>query len=400
MGNYKYSPGLLVLMLFSQVLASITIPTVLQKPQNKQVRLSNHNESSIFQEINPPDIYGSEGTIIIIDNNDPDCTPSSGRVTVVLDGNYFEMQEGHYYCKMHDGGTTCYLWDGEQLRKSWPSLSACRGLSDTWCHGFTDVDDQPCSSLALSSDGALVCTGPESISVSASVPCMIVQRWPYPRGMVDLENEFNLLGPLVSERGRGFREAWGSRMHNYLLEVEWRMMEDVEPLWAFDERSWSDEPDTALGFNVTHTYQTSSWEKPENGPSLDGRLELPAYQVYLYTQWVPWVHRRYEYTVSVNREFACTSGDFSCINQRIQCEITGYDSGDPACHTTKWRTYDSGWVPIDLRDYGARRAYYTSSAAVDITRPPGDISPVPDSARVCGAIPVPVIEVQVYLNAP
>jgi len=343
----------------------------------------------------------SEGTMDALDSTDPDCTPGSDETPAVVDGNLFTLEEGHYYCKQEGGTSICYVWDGEQLQESWPTHSACVSSSESWCHLFTDVHNHPCTELALTAAGQVVCLGPETISVSAQVPCPIVQRWPYPRGLVDLENSFTVLGPWKSDTGRAFRASWiPGVMRNYLLEIEWRYNESSYPVWFFDEREWAEEPAYASGFSVSHTYQTSSSAKPDNGPSLEGRLDLPAYQVRVYAQWVPWVHRKFEYTAKKRIRFVCSNGDIDCINRKIQCELTGYDNHDPDCFRTTWETYDSGWVPIDLRLYGGGHYYYTSAAAVDITQPPGDIPAVPDAARVCDTIPVPVVEVQVYLNAP
>ncbi len=348
-----------------------------------------------------PKIRSTQNIIEVEDNINSDCTPASDETPAIVEGNYLVLKEGHHYCRLGDGFTSCYVWDGTSFTSSMPSYDVCARFSGTWCHGFEDREDYPCTSLSLSYQGELVCIGERSVSVSARIPCMIVQRWPYPRGLVNLENDFTVLGPWVSERGSSFTAEWEpGRMRNYLLEVEWRFNEGSVPVWFFDEREWNAEPDYASGFTVTHTYQTSSWEKPENGPSLEGRLNLPAYQAQVYVQWIPYVHRRFEYADQEEKVFHCGVSERACLEQKIQCEATGYESGDPGCHVTVWRSYDSGWVPIDLRDYGNGFAWYTSGVAIDISQPPADIPPVPDGARECGAIPVPVIEVQVYLNAP
>lgn len=358
-------------------------------------------EESKPPDTSPIDSQQGEGTITIVDTSDPDCPPVSDGTPAVVEGNYFTLREGHHYCRIENGDTSCFLWDGSAFAASIPSYERCANFSESWCHVFENVDEHPCTDLSLSRKGELVCLGPESVSVSAQVPCMIVERWPYPRGLVNLENSFSVLGPWKSETGRAFSEVWvPGKLRNYLLEIEWRFNEDSYPVWFFDEREWAEEPSHERGFSVSHTYQTSSWAKPENGPSLNGKLELPAYQVRVYVQWVPWVHRSYEYTVEKRINFSCQPTDGTCLEKQDFCEMEGYAARDQGCYRTVWKKYDSGWVPINLRDFGYTNAYYTSSAAIDISQPPEDIPSVPETARWCDSIPVPVIEVQVYLNAP
>jgi hypothetical protein len=151
---------------------------------------------------------------------------------------------------------------------------------------------------------------------------------------------------------------------------------------------------------VTYTYQTSSWGLPENGPSLEGRLELPAYQVQVGTAWQPLVRRTWEeLEMRSRRAFACEPGDTQCLELYAICENPATDPENDQCYDSLWVFHDTGWIPLDLTQFGYSTPYYVSSAASDVTMPPPGVALVPVSQRLCN-VPVPIIESQALLNSP
>jgi len=309
---------------------------------------------------------------------------------------------GDEICAECNDDFKCYLY----MANGWEFLYGAGYGQDDFMLGkciLGDTHSLPCETIRISRNGTLTCGGAYEVSASAQVPCVLVKRWPYPRGMVNLENSFELVGPYVSPRGVGQSAGWCSpNIRDYTLEVEWRMVGDPPPVWSFDEREWAEEPEFAYGYAVTHTYQTSSAEKPDNGPSLEGKLELPAYQVELGTPWQPYVRRSWQERVRERKEPDCsgcgTGG--ACEALCGVCGAEGTDREAEACYDESWEAKTTGWQGVDLRSYGYREAFYRSWYAVDISEPPEGIPMVPPAARLCAGIPVPVIEVQVYLNAP
>jgi len=295
---------------------------------------------------------------------------------------------------------------GEDAWVELRGMTRIRGQEDfIWRNGQPECNyemdaEQPCEVIELRQDGTLVCGGSYRVAASARVPCVQVQRWPYPRGLVSYENEFEILGPFEAVGSISSRE-WCGDVRNYKLQVGWFMRKDVAPVWFFDEREWAEEPDQDIGMRVTHIYQTSSWGLPENGPSLEGELILPAYQVKVGTPWQPAVRRSWQTYVRGERlAFECEQVDEDCWRLYRQCEDPGTDREDKDCYAWEWETHDTGWQFIDLRTHGSRFPYYLSFQALDVTQPPADIPAVPLDQRTCGPIAVPVIEVQVILHGP
>jgi hypothetical protein len=262
------------------------------------------------------------------------------------------------------------------------------------------AEEPPCTTISISVGGQISCGGNFSVSASARVPCMTVLRDPYPRGIVSAPNVFWLNGPW-SAIGSGSSRDWCTpTIRNYTIQVGWQFFPAVPPTWFFDDRTWSDEPASASGMTATHTYQTSSWGLPENGPSLEGGLELPAYQVRVGTAWQALVRRTWEELErGARRTFACGAGDTQCWDLYALCESPATDPDNDQCYDWFWVFHDTGWIPLDLTQFGYPQPYYVSSAAGDVTMPPPGIAVVPFSQRLCN-MPVPIIEAQSLLNSP
>lgn len=265
---------------------------------------------------------------------------------------------------------------------------------------WTLAEEPPCTTISISPSGEITCGGDFSVTASARVPCMTVLRDPYPRGLVSVPNIFWLNGPW-STMGSASSLAWCTpTIRNYTLQVGWQFFPAIPPTWFFDERSWSPEPQYSSGMGVMHTYQTSSWGLPENGPSLEGVLGLPAYQVRVGTAWQALIRRTWEEGERGNRlTFDCGAGETECQRLYAMCEEPGTDSENDLCFEWNWVPHDTGWIPLDLTQYGYPHSYYVSWAAGDVTMPPPGIRVVPLGQRLCN-VPVPIIEAQALLNSP
>ena len=265
---------------------------------------------------------------------------------------------------------------------------------------WTLAGEAPCTTISITPSGEITCGGNFSVAASASVPCMTVLRDPYPRGLVSVPNLFWLNGPWTSIGTASSRDWCTPTIRNYTLQVGWQFLPIVPPTWHFDDRAWSDGGQSALGFAVAHTYETSSWGLFENGPSLEGRLDIPAYQVRVGTAWQAMVRRTWEEQERGDpKTFNCDADDAECLDLYAMCEDPGTDPDNDDCFESYWVFHDTGWVPVDLTLYGYPEPYYLSWAAGDVTMPPPGIPAVLLGLRPCN-VPVPIIEAQSLLNSP
>ena len=265
---------------------------------------------------------------------------------------------------------------------------------------WTLAEQPPCTSITINPGGEISCGGDYSVTASAQVPCMTVLRDPYPRGIVSAPNDFWLNGPWSAVGSASSRDWCTPKIKNYTLRVGWQFYPAVPPTWFFDDRPWSNGGQYAYGMAVTHTYETSSWDLPANGPSLNGVYELPAYQVRVGTAWQAIVRRTWEELERGDRKtFACQDGDAQCLELYALCDTPGTDPENDSCYVWNWVPHDTGWVPLDLTLYGYAHPYYVSAAAGDVTMPPPGVLAVPLGHRVC-SVPVPIIESQALLNSP
>jgi len=126
----------------------------------------------------------------------------------------------------------------------------------------------------------------------------------------------------------------GGRYH-YVVCLKWERLPDP-PIWDFDDGV------VESGNPVLHTYDASSYGRPANGPGLEGRYDLPAYQVRVYTRW-------------------------QALWRETWWEWDG-----------TWQYHDTGWRVLDLRELGWP-TWYCESNTLE---------------------PLPVIEVQGILGEP
>jgi hypothetical protein len=239
-------------------------------------------------------------------------------------------------------------------------------------------------------------------------------------------------------------------VREYRLGLRWRRLDQTDgpdlgaypPIcWDLDERDWNLGQDHGYGpiravdcgNSVSHIYETSSWDKPHNGPrfispadacpaweahcceqvpSEHGEWDMPAYQVRVPTFWgVQWAVKweAWEQVAVEEGECGCsgidprgspywsTCGDPPpglCVDNGVS-EWWG-SWGEPVFD---WVEHLEGWHAIDLRDFGETAWYYTQWAVVTTGEGPwcnweyADPNPG-DTVRV------PVIEVQVPLSDP
>ena len=164
-------------------------------------------------------------------------------------------------------------------------------------------------------------------------PDLIVHREPYPRGMVTVENRLWAEPPANTTTCLSPQNV-GERYH-YVVCLKWERLPDP-PIWDFDDGT------VESGNPVFHTYNASSYGRPANGPGLEGRHDLPAYQVKVYTRW-------------------------QALWRETWWEWDG-----------TWQYHDTGWRVLDLRELGWP-TWYCESNTLE---------------------PLPVIEVQGILGSP
>jgi hypothetical protein len=309
-----------------------------------------------------------------------------------------------YYC--HDDklgfiyDAALHIWILDEARSEINGENEFTSVNGVPICNWVLAERPPCTTITISPGGQINCGGSFSVSASASVPCMTVLRDPYPRGIVSSPNVFWLSGPWSAIGSASSREWCTPTIRNYTLQVGWQFYPAVEPTWFFDDRAWSDEPASSSGMTATHTYQTSSWGLSENGPSLEGRLELPAYQVQPRMAWQALVRRTWEELErGARKTFACKASDTQCLDQYVMCGNPATDPENDLCYEWFWVFHDTGWIPLDLTQFGYPQRYYVSSAAGDVTMPPPGVAAVPISQRLCN-VPVPIIESQSLLNSP
>jgi hypothetical protein len=256
-------------------------------------------------------------------------------------------------------------------------------------------------------DGSVASFDPDCIAqVQARIPCLAVSRSPFPRGLVSVANHFSLGGPNTREEWstpplpEGIPEAWRKcgddrlpRYKNWQIGLKWVRIGSPawnpgaampgpyppdEAHWNFDDRPWSPHGTTSSGNSVAHTYETSSYGLPANGPG-----GLPSYQVRVRTYWGLFWAAQYDERVCVEWEEVCTCGN-SAEYHTWRCPDCDdqHRNARQRCARCEWRHKFDGWHPIDLTQYGSL-TWYAESYKIDV---PG--------VGCSGVLPVPIIESQ------
>lgn len=329
---------------------------------------------------------------------DPDGGSSWDNGQTDTSGNGHSWDEwGNAYNSGTAGTPTCGDWDTSNV-----SFSGRQRVEYIcWAELSFNGDGNSGSSGVSLGGYNFTCGGNYNVTASSSVPCPSVVRDPYPRALVNTPNKFVLSSGGTSASSNS-REWCEPGIRNYTISVGWDQL-PITPIWDWNERSWSDQPGFGKGWIEFHTYDTSSFGLRENGPSKEGRLDLPAYQVSVTSYWQPWVADSWEQWHEFNWDCENVRDSAGVIigqtgsecGERAAC--SGAAIGDTSCG--EWKAHGSGKILIDLRWFGFPQFYVTRTSARDVTQPPPNIPAVNDELRQCN-IPVPVIEVQSILTNP
>jgi len=192
--------------------------------------------------------------------------------------------------------------------------------------------------------------------VANQCPDPIIKREPYPRGMVTVENKF-WIEDAPSPEASSDPVDWGD-YHDYRVHLKWEMLPD-EPIWDFDDGT------VGTGNPVFHIYNTASYGKPANGPGLNGRWDLPAYQVKVYTRWQALWKETWWEPQEVDRWECRPCGDPEANCIRPECPACWEDDAhtQPANNARCWTeivhdNHDTGWRVVDLRELGNPTWYF------------------------------------------
>jgi hypothetical protein len=358
------------------------------------------------------------------------------------------------YCEYY--GPSCYLVavhcvDDEQCEWTPPT-------------GGTDPE-WPCAAEPYVADGRLIQPCPQwpgwHIEVQVYIPPADVLRNPWPRSLVAHPTQLWFAGADDAEAwsegkalacnvdyGATYTDpdhfphcaAVGGQVSegtqaNYQIGGAWRrwypargtifgFAPPYELRWTIPDREWNGGAIDHFGYAARHSFETTSWGLPENGPAwnpdcqarvchnCDERVlswDSPSYQATLETWWYPEYNFRYD-------EFYCARRDFS------SCQCYGPDGrpdhirgcGDPpagicigddevwgqheVCAEWKWRRVTEEWQTYDLSRLG-----YTPVIPWYLVRQAGatpEGQPCGSYGPVGGTIPIPVLEVQPVSGEP
>jgi hypothetical protein len=215
----------------------------------------------------------------------------------------------------------------------------------------------------------IIITNYNRIEVPLPYPTATIVRSPWPRAIAGQPVHF-LATSVPVEAASDPINGCTPDIQRYILQVRLTPLLTVPPAWSFDDRSWSPASQPSSGWDVWHTFNTSSYNLSgeasspgssilANGPSLDGATKLPAYQVNLTLAW------------------------------QVEADRTWVDFHGIA--------HDTGWQTVDLTQYGYNTPYLVTTGARDVTPPPPGI-PLQDLPPY--VVPVPVVESQGILAVP
>lgn len=206
-------------------------------------------------------------------------------------------------------------------------------------------------------------------SVTIPYPCAMVKRTPYPRAIVGEPVTFEILLETIEVSSEPIDTCTPDIM-DYQIHIRLRPDTNSEPIWYFDEREWGG-PTIGTGWTISHIFETSSvaepagskcytigpeCPKPAIGPSMEGpQLGLDSYKV----------DATVAYIVEVKRTWRDFYGNL----------------------------HDTGWVAVDLRQWGATTSQLVITGTRDTSdAPPGMVIPAYDHGYCI--VPVPVLESQ------
>jgi hypothetical protein len=261
-------------------------------------------------------------------------------------------------------------------------------------------------------NGVLTCDWQSSLTFQAEMPCPNVVRNPFPRAIVGRPVNFAIGGyaatdpeksncvcpkvpgeyePSAEDPHSGCNET-GKTIFAVRGGINWMSSDPYwdQATWTMDERDWNvgktsdngmDIANTRSGGRIAHTYETSSIDKPANGPGAGAQRE-PAYQVTVSTRWtaVAWFE-------SQRREEKCFGiPSWNWDNRHIP--------GTDISH--RWMGC-GGAVQVTRREVSYPWTRDHTLEFKNLQRLGARVAQDPLLGNVCGLIPVPVIQSQSVL---
>jgi hypothetical protein len=223
--------------------------------------------------------------------------------------------------------------------------------------------------------------------VSVGRPCPQVRREPFPRAIVGQPVRMEIIGGCSGPSASNTVEFGITsgpncpRVFAYRGALSWQCSDPAwnDATWRMDERAWnigqrSDNgasiEDVRVGRAIAHIYETSSIDKPRNGPV--GQRRDPAYQVQLRTSW----------TLAGNFQYREQRTEQRCTDIDGNARQCGIDSDIAITETvivSPWVNGPSILIPNIL---------------IDGATLPQDIA----AGGACGVIGVPVVQAQSVLR--
>ena len=349
----------------------------------------------------------------------PKCKP--GDKFICPDGKVSQCVNGQYEtCTECKPGESVYCSNGGTLRCTpdgkvpvCPSGCDVNGTCPKVCNQLPE-----CHPVGV----GWACSWNGTPVVSVPTPCPQVQRTPWPRGLVGVPMRFAIVNtsdvPGASNSVSVVPPTCDSRIIiGYRGTLSWMVESLDNAQWTMDERPWNigqtsnniispvdGRPvsqsmlngdltirNTRQGRAVTHIYETSSYDKPANGPGYPNlSVRQPAYQVGLHTRWTLVGNFQYQ-----QRETVTNCYDNSSPPSRVTCpppdDWCNAHPGDSSCRPDihiRVTEVISPWHPGPAIHVGG----------IEVV---GAVTPQ-DAAKgsTCDTIPTPIIQSQSVLVDP
>ena len=189
-------------------------------------------------------------------------------------------------------------------------------------------------------------------TIDVPYPCPTVIRNPYPRAIAGQPAQFILNKDVFVYDGAVIPSCTPD-IKNYKFSVKMEQDAAYKPVWVWKDRAWSSSPGQDRGWKVTHIFDTASFNLFNTlGPGLTTE-KLPSYDPTVMVKWNIYTARNW---------------------------IDAFGRGQ-----------GTGWVQLDLRDYGFPDQGFIMEGAKDVTPPPPGVPPFLNPKCT---FPVPVIESQ------
>ena len=263
----------------------------------------------------------------------------------------------------------------------------CVISSDIHCPDQACVQQSP--PVCFDTGGKWVCAFDGVNIVELVKPCPSVSRQPFPRGLVGVPNTFAITsgcngGSADNKVTFTDRQRCGKTVVAYSAAVSAACaMPDMGATWQMDERAWNvghvsegglPVAGARSGISPQHIYETSSYDKPANGPGFPSIADRqPAYQVQLRTQWL--------LSANISEDLKIT---------KTKCYIQGTNT-EVACDRTDVVIEERQVDEIETHIVGT---YVFGPFSVTGARVPQDSS----QPEFCGDLPLPVIQSQAIID--